>query len=167
MENNYSDLTVLKEIVFDKCNFVLTNYIHNKESQSHGACSFLLNGHFIQYRISKLTPIKIGQFVTVWKRNQDGLVVPFEISDDIDFIIIASISDANFGLFIFPKSVLVNKGIITSNRYKGKCGIRVYPPWDLTSSKQALRSQAWQIEHFFPINRADTADFILIKKVFQ
>ena len=106
---------VLKEIVFDKCNFDLTNYIHNKESETYGACSFLLNGHFIQYRISKSTPIKIGQFVAVWKRNQDGLVVPFEISDDIDFIIIVSRSDANFGLFIFPKSVLVKKGIITSN----------------------------------------------------
>ena len=42
----------------------------------------------IQHRVSKITPTKNGQFVTLWKRNQNGITEPFDINDEIDFIII-------------------------------------------------------------------------------
>jgi hypothetical protein len=140
----HSDLKVVKELVYDKCGFDFTNLKNNLKSAEYGACSFRLNGKEIQYRASKITPAKTGQFVTIWKRNKDGITEPFDILDDLDFIIITSKSGNNFGQFIFPKSVLVDNGIITKNGKEGKRGIRVYPPWDIVTNKQAIKTQSWQ-----------------------
>jgi hypothetical protein len=86
----HSDLEIVKELIYDKCGFDLTNLKQYSESIEYGACSFVLNGKTIEYRLSKITPTKIGQFVTIWKRNKDGIIEPFDILDDIDFIIITS-----------------------------------------------------------------------------
>ena len=159
----HSDLKVAKELVYDKCGFDLTDLKLNSESMEYGACSFGLNGNTIQYRVSKITPAKTGQFVTIWKRNKGGITEPFDIVDDIDFIIITSKSDDNFGQFIFPKSVLMNKGIITNNGKEGKRGIRVYPPWDIATSKQAEKTQGWQLKYFLTIKNDDSTDLTLTK----
>lgn len=158
------DLKVVKELVYDKCGFDLADPKLNSESIEYGACSFGLNGRKIQHRVSKITPTKTGQFVTIWKRNKDGITEPFDISDDIDFIIITSKSGDNFGQFIFPKSVLADKGIITKNGKEGKRGIRVYPPWDIVTNKQAEKTQSWQTKYFLTINN-NSIDFSLPKKL--
>jgi len=111
----HGDLKVAKELVYDKCGFNLTDLKLNSESVEYGACSFRLNGKTIQHRVSKITPTKTGQFVTIWKRNQEGITEPFDISDDIDYIVITSKSGDNFGQFIFPKSVLADKGMLNSS----------------------------------------------------
>ncbi len=161
------DLKVVKELVYEKCGFDLTNLKQHLESTEYGACSFELNGHTIQYRVSKITPTKTGQFVTIWKRNNDGITEPFDILDDLDFIIITSKSGENFGQFIFPKSVLADKGIITSNGKEGKRGIRVYPPWDITTNKQAMQTQSWQSKYFLTIKGDNSTDLDLIKKLLK
>ncbi len=161
----HSDLIIAKELVYDKCNFELTNPKIHSESVEYGACSFGLNGKVVQHRASKITPTKIGQFVTIWKRNKDGVTEPFCVSDTIDFIIITARSGNNLGQFIFPKNVLANKGIITQNGKEGKRGIRVYPPWDITTSKQAEKTQNWQTDYFMTIEK-DNTDLTLIKKLF-
>ena len=63
--------------------------------------------------------------MTIWKRNKDGITEPFDTSDDFDFVIITARNDNNFGQFIFPKSILADKGIITRKGKEGKRGIRV------------------------------------------
>ena len=153
----HSDLNVVKEIVYDKCGFELSNLKQNLESIEYGACSFELNGKTIQYRVSKITSTKTGQFVTIWKRNKDGITEPFSDLDDLDFIIITSKSNDNFGQFIFPKSVLADKGIITRNNKDGKRGIRVYPPWDIPTNKQAEKTKIWQAKYFLTIKKDDSA----------
>ncbi len=150
-----NELKIVKELVFDNCGFILTNLQNNKESLEYAACSFQLNGKSIQFRSSKITPTKTGQFVTIWKRNNEGITEPFDTSDYIDFLIITSKSGDNFGLFIFPKSVLIENGIITNNSKKGKRGMRVYPPWDIAPNKQAERTQNWQTKHFISIIKDD------------
>lgn len=160
-----SDLKVAKELVYDKCGFDLTNLEHNLESIEYGACSFGLNGKTIQYRVSKITPTKTGQFVTIWKRNNHGITEPFDILDDLDFIIITSKSGDNFGQFIFPKSVLLDNGIITRNGKAGKRGIRVYPPWDVTTNKQASETQNWQTKYFLTIKNNNLTDLELAKQL--
>lgn len=159
----HSDLKAAKELVYDKCGFDLTGPKLNSESVEYGACSFRLNGKTIEHRVSKITPTKAGQFVTIWKRNKDGITEPFDISDNIDFIIITSKRGDNFGQFIFPKSVLADKGIITRNDKEGKRGIRVYPPWDITTNKQAEETQRWQTEYFLTIKNDHTTDLELAK----
>jgi hypothetical protein len=159
-----NELKIVKELVFDKCGFNLTNLKHNKESLEYTACSFQLNGKSIQFRSSKITPTKTGQFVTIWKRNNDGITEPFDTSDDIDFLIITSKSGYNFGLFIFPKSILVENGIFTSNSKKGKRGMRVYTTWDIAPNKQAERTQRWQTKHFISINKDDINGLEFLEK---
>lgn len=153
--------------VYAKCGFTLINFQLHSESSEYGACSFELNNYKVEYRISKITPTKTGQFVTVWKRNNEGITAPFDISDTIDFIVITSKSGDKIGQFIFPKSVLVEKGIITSNGKQGKRGIRVYPPWDNATSKLAQETQRWQTKYFIKIETENSSNLDLIRKLYS
>lgn len=150
-----SELLQVKELVYDKCNFEFSNLIIDSESEKYQACSFKLNSCQIIHRLSKITPTKTGQFVTIWKRNDKGITAPFDFLDNFDFIIITSKSDENLGQFVFPKSVLLEKGIISNNNTSGKRGIRVYPPWDIPTSKQAEKTQNWQTKYFYSINNIE------------
>ncbi|MCC6373072.1 MAG: MepB family protein [Bacteroidia bacterium] len=161
----YDDLNVVKEMVYDHCGFALTNLKVNTESKEYGACSFELNGLKIEHRISKITATKTGQFVTIWKRSKNGITEPFNSSDDVDFIAITARSGHNLGQFIFPKSVLVEKGIITHKAKDGKRGIRVYPKWDVVTNKQAEKTQTWQLNYFVSISPNLLAGLDLIKKI--
>ncbi len=161
----HNDLKIVKELVYDKCGFDLTDLKQNLESKEYGACSFVLNGKKIQQRISKITPTKTGQFVTIWKRNENGITEPFDNSDDFDFVIITARNDNNFGQFIFPKSVLADNGIITQNGKEGKRGIRVYPPWDIVTNKQAMKTQNWQTKYFLTIKNDNKTDLDLATKL--
>jgi len=160
------DLEIVKKVVYDKCGFALTKLKMNSESVEYGACSFELNGQIVAYRVSKITPAKAGQFVTIWKRNQLGLTEPFDLSDHIDFVVITSRRGDQLGQFVFPKTVLVEKGIMSRNGKVGKRGIRVYPSWDTTTNKQAERVQRWQIEYFVEIKGDNTTDLGLVRKLF-
>lgn len=161
----HSDLKIVKELVYNKCGFDLTDLKKNSESKEYGACSFVLNGKIIEQRVSKITPTKTGQFVAIWKRNDNGITEPFDNSDNFDFVIITARSDNNFGQFIFSKSVLADKGIITQNGKGGKRGIRVYPPWDTATSKQAEKTQNWQTKYFLTIKNDNSTDLDLVKKL--
>ena len=148
--------------VYHICNFELSNLAIDAESLEYQACSFKLNSSKIIHRLSKITPTKVGQFVTIWKRNDKGITAPFDVSDNFDFIIITSKSGENFGQFVFPKSVLSEKGMISNNNISGKRGIRVYPPWDIPTSKQAEKTQSWQTKYFYSINNIE-----LLKRLLQ
>jgi hypothetical protein len=160
-----SDLKIAKELIYDPCGFDLTDPSVNTESAAYGACSFVLNGKRIQHRVSKITPTKVGQFVTIWKRNKEGITQPFDILDEMDFIFVTSRSGDNFGQFIFPKFVLAEKGIITQYGKGGKRGIRVYPPWDTAANRQAKKTQSWQSRYFVPIHTDNSSDLDLMKKL--
>ena len=167
MNSFQDDLKIVKEMVYDSCNFDFKNLNWNTESQEYGACSFELDGKKTQHRFSKITPTKKGQFVTIWKRNKNGITEPFDSNDEIEFIIITSRSGDKLGQFIFPKSVLSEKGIITHNGKSGKRGIRVYPPWDVPKSKQAEKTQSWQLNYFLSIKPDGSTDLGLAKKLFN
>lgn len=163
----HNDLKIVKELVYDNCSFRLTNLKLNSESVEYGACSFKLNGQTIEHRVSKITPTKTGQFVTIWKRNKDGITEPFDIFDDIDFVAITSKIGDNIGQFIFPKSVLADKGIISRDGKDGKRGIRVYPPWDTVTNRQAEKTQSWQTKYFLTIKSDNSTDLDLTRKLFN
>lgn len=162
----YADLKVIKESLYDGCGLGLSNLKLNTESVEYGACSYELNGRKIEHRISKITPTKIGQFVTIWKRNKKGVTEPFDMGDDFDFIVITSRSGNNIGQFIFSKSVLCERGVISRTQKGGKRGIRVYPPWDIVTNKQAEKTQHWQVKFFVTIQRGNTACLDLTRELF-
>lgn len=159
------DISMAQEQLYKPCGFEITDLRVEKESAEYDAHTFKLNKLSIIYRASKITPTKVGQFVTIWKRNSQGITEPFHISDDIDFIVISVRNGNHFGQFIFPKSVLIDKGIISSSKKEGKRGIRVYAPWDKTENKQAIKTQKWQTDYFISINN-NFSDIDLAKKLF-
>ena len=163
---NNSEILEIKELVYDVCNFEFSNLIIDSESLEYKASSFKINSQQIIHRFSKITSTKIGQFVSIWKRNDKGITAPFDVLDNFDFIIITSKSGENLGQFVFPKSVLLEKGIISNNNTSGKRGIRVYPPWDIPTSKQAEKTQNWQIKYFYSINK-DAFNIELAKQLFN
>lgn len=158
------DLILIQEILFDTCNFKITQPILETESSEYGACTFSLNNLNILFRIAKITPTKTGQFVTLWKRINQGPIQPFDSADPIDLFIISTRKENNFGMFIFPKSVLITKEIV-SDKKEGKRAIRVYPPWDITTSKQAQKTQKWQLDYFLEIQEDQTKDLNRIKSL--
>lgn len=167
VDNNLnSELIQVKELVYNKCNLEFSNLIVDTESAAYQAFSFKLNSFQIIHRLSKITPTKTGQFVTIWKRNDKGITAPFDVSDNFDFLVITSKSEENLGQFVFPKTVLLEKGIICNNNTSGKRGIRVYPPWDISTSKQAEKTQSWQIQYFYSITEK-SFDIDLVKRLFQ
>jgi len=146
------DLILAKELVYDCCDFEITVPQPEKESTDYDAYRFYLNQKNICYRTAKITPTKTGQFVTLWKRNNSGIIEPFDTEDLIDFVIISVRKDDLYGQFIFPKSILLAKGIFSTATKEGKRATRVYPPWDETTSKQAQKTQQWQLDFFYKIS---------------
>lgn len=163
----YEDLMKANDFVYTVCDFELKDLKPNVESSEYAASTFSLNGKLIHYRNAKITPTKIGQFVTIWKRNQAGITVPFDVNDDFDFIIITTRSEDKFGQFVFPKQILADKGILTQNSKDGKRGIRVYPPWDQVNNKQAKNTQTWQLKYFFNIEENNPESIALLKQLFK
>jgi len=68
---------------------------------------------------------------------------------------ISTRSGSHFGQFVFPKHVLLQRDIVSDQGKGGKRAIRVYPPWDKPTSKQALKTQQWQLEHFLEVPDAE------------
>ena len=164
-EVNQTGLELFKKRIVDLFDFEIVNLKLNSESKEYSACSFTLNGKSIQFRVSKITPTKIGQFVTIWKRNKEGITEPYDSSDQLDFIIIFSKSGENAGHFLFPIAVLIEKGIISHKNKQGKRGIRVYPPWDIATNKQAQKTQSWQTNYFVSIKNNDATAIEIIRNI--
>lgn len=164
-ESFQTDLQLAEKLLYNECGFQLQLLVWNPESTNYGACSFELNNYKIQYRVANITPTKIGQFVAIWKRNNKGITAPFDVTDSLDFLIISVRDSENFGQFIFPKSVLIAKGIISQNEKGGKRGIRVYAPWEKPISKQAIQTQAWQIPYFVEIKEDLLTDLEKVKRI--
>jgi len=160
-----SDLELAKGLIYDQFGFKLANLKLAKESLAYAACSFYLNEKKIEYRVSKITPAKSGQFVSIWKRNENGLTVPYDSSDDFDFLVISSRTKDNWGQFIFPKAALVSNGIISKLGIGGKRGIRVYATWDRVLNKQAEKTKSWQTKYFIAFNQIDKSLFEILHKL--
>ena len=139
--------------------------MYEAESKDYKACRFELNGKKIISRYSKITPKKVGQFVTCWKRDSKNETTPFEDSDVFDFLVVSVFTETKKGQFIFPKSALLKHKIISSQTSNGKRGFRVYAPWELITNKQAKKTQLWQSAFF--VNFTETTATNKLKKLFQ
>jgi hypothetical protein len=164
--NIHTDFLLAKKLLFDVCDVEITELTPEDESKEYGACMFKLNGIFVKFRVAKTTPTKTGQFVTIWKRNAAGITEPFHISDNIDIVMISSRGNEKYGVFIFPKSALVSQGVMSTNTKEGKRGIRVYPPWDKATNKQAEKTQKWQTDYFLDLTNNNPIDILLAKNFF-
>lgn len=136
------------------------NVSSEEECKDYAGYNFKIGSHHIKFRRAKITPKKAGHFVTLWKRNVMGQTEPFDETDSFDYCIILVEQHDQFGVFIFPKSVLLEKQIISTKQHLGKRGFRVYPDWVYTESSQAKKTQSWQSLFFVNLcaNEKNTAE---------
>ncbi|SKB39844.1 hypothetical protein SAMN05660776_0963 [Salegentibacter holothuriorum] len=158
-------LKQIKKEIYDKCALKISRFKIELESKEYDACQFELNGLNIVSRNAKVTPKKAGQFVTFWKRIGDEPIEPFNQKDKIDFYVVNVRTEKEFGQFVFPKSMLIKKGIISTEKKEGKRAFRVYPKWDHVKSKQAERTQKWQLDYFYEIN--NTIDLKKVEQLYK
>lgn len=153
----------IKKLILQTSDSTCSKLNFEKEGTEYGASFFLLDDKKILFRVSKITPKKIGQFVTVWKRNNQNIIEPLSKQDNIAYLIICTPKNNRLGFFLFPQSILLEKGIFSSNRKKGKLGFRLYPSWDTTTNQQAIKTQQWQLQYFIDVST--TIDHKKIKQL--
>jgi hypothetical protein len=162
-----NDLFRVKKLVYDVIDLKISEIMDEPESSEYNACTFKLDNKYVKFRTAKITPTKIGQFVTIWKRNKLGITAPFDYSDALDFIIVCAKTDCQFGQFIFPKAILNEKDIISGKGKLGKRGIRVYPPWDRSENPQAKRTQMWQLNYFLDLSNENSVDLLKARMLYH
>ena len=134
MNEFYKALTNVNKVLYKPNRLTLNAIQEEAQNSDYGAGMFQLNSKSVRFRVAKITPNKIGQFVAFWEKDGDG----------------------KFGQFVFPKEVLVKQNILKTSDTKGKMAIRVYPRWENPTSKQAIKTQNWQLEYFIEINKTDS-----------
>ncbi len=155
------ELTSSISLLYKPMQWEISEIQMEKESANYGACIFKINNLNVLFRVAKVTPTKPGLFVTLWKRPCAKLpIVPYGISDRIDFYVISACSGRNFGQFIFPQSILLQQKIMSDDKQIGKLGIRVYPPSELKLNASAQRTQKWQKQYFLAMDEGQGIDFI-------
>ncbi|MBA2728905.1 MAG: MepB family protein [Parachlamydiaceae bacterium] len=155
----HPDFLIMEELIYKPISLIIQHQKVEDESAEYGAAEFNIDNRLIKFRVGKITPKKIGQFVTFWKRIGKGPILPYSYNDPFELLIVNIRADNHHGLFCFPKKILCEKGIITSDKKKGKRAMRVYPPWDKPDSPQAIKTQAWQLNWFIEIPENRNIDF--------
>lgn len=140
-----------QKLLFEPSGWFIDEIVQEIESETYGAFQFEMNRKRILFRVAKVTPKKIGQFVTLWKRVGKA-IVPYDILDPVDLFVISVRKNELFGQFVFPKAVLCEKGFVSREGRRGKLAMRLYPPWDTPSSQQAKNTQVWQLAYFLEID---------------
>lgn len=162
----HQDLLLAEELVYKPLGITFQNLKIEDESAEYGASEFTINRHSIKFRVGKITPTKVGQFVTFWKRTGKGPILPYAFNDSFDFLFVSVRAENHFGQFVFPKAVLLEKGIVACIEKEGKRAMRIYPPWEKVDNSQAKKTQNWQLEHFINFTE-DDFDEAQMRKVFE
>ncbi|NEW56168.1 MepB family protein [Nocardia cyriacigeorgica] len=145
-------------LLFECLDLKISAPVPEQENAEYGAFVSSVGRGSVRFRVGKLTPAKVGLFVTVWRRAEDGSTEPLAAEDGIDLLVVTAREGKCFGQFVFPKTVLVEHGIVSVEGRGGKRGFRVYPPWSATGNRQARRSQKWQCEYFLELDGRERVD---------
>lgn len=152
------DIRDAYERIYHPNNLKCSNPKPGKEGFAHGAYAFQLGNASIQFRSAKTTPLKAGHFVTFWKRLETGIIGPYDWSDPFDFLVISVRSYSHFGQFVFPKSLLSKRDIISKGGQGGKRALRLYPDWYTALNNLAAKTQQWQSAYFLDLSDQSNMD---------
>lgn len=143
-------LAYVNELLYEPNNLTIKNIQEETQNSDYGAGVFQLNSKSVRFRVAKITPTKIGQFVSFWEKDEANKNQAFSYDNATDLLVINTFNDnGDFGQFVFPKEILLQQNILRTSNTKGKMAIRVYPGWDTPTSKQAIATQEWQLPYFF------------------
>lgn len=173
MHSFHNALNYIDRIVYAPNELIVTAIQEERQNSDYAAGRFELSTRLpseltsklstktVRFRVAKQTPTKVGQFVTFWEKDTNNTNQPYQFDTAPDLLVVSVFrnnvfkSDRVFGQFVFPKNLLLKKGIIRSDSSKGKMAIRVYPSWDKPMSKTAINTQLWQLDYFFEVNGSE------------
>lgn len=152
--NNFNKvLTHVNKLVYEPNQLTLTSIQEEKQNSNYGAGTFQLPSCSVRFRVAKKTPNKVGQFVAFWEKDEHDNNQPYTYEKAPDLLVINTfLSKDEWGQFIFPKDILAKQHILKTPAAKGKMAIRVYPSWDTPTSKQAIKTQTWQLPYFVDLS---------------
>jgi len=148
------------------------------ESSKYAGLALSIDDKNILYRKGRVTPDRPGAFLAVWKRppsNKGNKPIPLQ-PNDLDYLLIQVESHhIQRGIFIFPLSLLIEKGIVSSSKNKGKTGFRVFPPWSedrggigtKVFSDSGKKTQRWQLPYFLEIDELGLINPSKLHRIFN
>ncbi|MGE6415591.1 MepB family protein [Planococcus kocurii] len=149
MNDFYKVLAYVNKMIYEPNKFILKSIQEEQQNAKYGAGTFQLSFNTVRFRVAKITPTKIGQFVAFWEKDKNNKNQPYSYEEAPELLVITTFKgEYEFGQFIFPKEILFNQNILRSESSKGKMAVRVYPSWDIPTSKQAMETQKWQLPYF-------------------
>lgn len=125
-----------------------TKYSFENQNKEYEGIHFFIGNQTYRSRLAKLTPKKKGYFVAFWEKDENNKNTAYHYESAPDFLIINIIDKELKGQFIFPKEVLLKKGVLSYRNKKGKMAMRVYPTWIDNLNETAYNTQKWQDEYF-------------------
>jgi len=160
------ELESINNSIFNSISLKLSDITPEEESKEYCAYRLNIDNKSALFRVAKITPKKIGQFVTLWKRNvNDNKIYPFHFDDDISIVIVNVNNGQESGQFIFSREILCKKNMFSTNQKEGKRAIIVYPSWDKPISSQAKTTQKWQSDYYLDLS--GTIDLEQAKKLYS
>lgn len=156
MDNFMKALTYVNERVYEPNQLKIKSVQEEKQNANYGAGTFQIASRSVRFRVAKITPNKVGQFVAFWEKDENDNNQPFTYERAPDLLVITTfLSKDEWGQFIFPKDILAKQNILKTSATKGKMAIRVYPGWDTPTSKQAIKTQKWQLPYFVDLSHTN------------
>ncbi len=158
----------IERTILAPCGMPISHIEADPESEEYHGYNLVCNENIhLKFRLAKLTPKKAGNFVAMWKRNAEGVTVPFEHADVFDYYLVAAQFENRNGLFFFPKDVLVQNGVLTHYGKEGKRGFRLYPDWVTAPNRQAERTQQWQLPYFISLEEGKSTAVEKLQVILQ
>ena len=106
----------LLELLFSNSN---VSYVLEEWNQQYEAVEIKLEMAYSKVDLLKGHLIK-GLLFVMWKKDENNTNVPFTEDDLENQLIVNIVDDNRRGQFIFPKDILIKKGILKSDDSKGK-----------------------------------------------
>lgn len=149
MKGFHKALTYVSKMIYEPNNLSLKSVQEEQQNSKYGAGTFQISSRTVRFRVANITPTKVGQFVAFWEKDENNKNQPYSYEEAPNLLVITTFkNDHEFGQFIFPKEIIFKQNILRSSSTKGKMAIRVYPSWDSPTSKQAMKTQKWQLPYF-------------------
>lgn len=168
MNEFYNVLVYVNKMFYEPNYLTIKDVREEAQNSDYGAGIFQLNSKSIRFRVAKITPKKIGQFVAFWEKDENNKNQAFSYEKATDLLVINTFTKNNkFGQFVFPKEVLGKHNILKTADTKGKMAIRVYPRWEVPTSKQAIETQKWQLEYFVGIDNKNSLPIEKLLKLYS
>lgn len=154
----------ISELIHQISQSSLANLMLEEQNKEYEGTVFTIDHHSFRSRRGKQTPKKQGYFVVFWEKDMLDKNKAYDFVNAPDKLIITIFDGDKKGQFIFPKELLAEKNILSTESKQGKMALIVYPDWVTPFNQTALATQKWQLPYF--MNLSETFDGQLLKQLY-